>query len=388
MEKKSLISTLLSLRLTYYRVSILERLWRFKLLMFFVLAMVVPTVAFMLQVVQAASTGLMNGAYLVGLLIFQLLAMIWVGSQYDCLKLNDVEDYLKTLNVSDAEFFVIELLFCLVVNLPFIAFLMVGFFSLIGKSFLLLSLAHFIYLLTTLLYLSVCLIYSRGFLVILLVLMNLIFVYFEGVISCLLLSLFLGAVSYFIVIKRQYLPLQIGILNPMAKLNLSRFFPNVYLNLKSLFVWNKIYTACVLGVNLLIIFILVSYTLAEGEIIHSKISFLLAIVSIMFFCSLLTYKLSETRRYYGAYFSVFYNKFHYYWFDLGAIYPIVFLHFVVMILVGSYLGFNILMMLKAMIIALVSILIFISLNRRFSFHGPVLSLLSLASILIISRGLV
>ena len=105
MKRKSLVNTLLNLRLTYYRAGILERLRRFKVLIFFVLAMVVPTISVILNVVQSVSMGLIDGighsAYFTVLIIFQLFNMIWVGSQHDYLKITDVENYLKTLKISD-----------------------------------------------------------------------------------------------------------------------------------------------------------------------------------------------------------------------------------------------------------------------------------------------
>jgi hypothetical protein len=394
MKQKNLIIILLLLRLTYYRRCILERLRRFKLLIFFVLAMVVPSISFMLQVVQMASMGLMNGmehsshsACFVNFIIFQLVAMIWVSSQYQCLRISDIENYLRTLEISDIHFLLVELVFSSVINVPFVAFLMIGGLYLISKHLLLLGITHFIYLFGSLLFLSICLIFSRTVLVALLIITDWIFIYFNGSLGYLLSALILGMTGYFIVIKRTRLPLNVIHLFSISRLHLSRFSPDIYLNLKNLLVWNKVYTTCIFSINLLAIFIMISYTMTQGLIEHPHMSFLLTLNIAMFFCSLLTYKISETRQEYGDFFSIFHTRLHNYLFDFITIYVIALFNFIVMLLVGFYLDFTAVVMLKSLLIATISIVIFVSLNRQFSCYGPVISLLALAGILMSARGL-
>lgn len=393
MKSKNLINTLLLLRLAYYRASILERLRRFKLLIFFILAMTVPTVAFLLQVLQMASTNVMNGVehatYFFSLIIFQLTVTIWVGSQYECLKIADVESYLRTLKVPDFHFFMVEFLFCSVLNLPFLAFLVIGVFLSANQSVLLLEIAHFIYVFSSLLFLSMCLIFSRAVLISLLIITNLLFVYFNGLMISVLLAVILGAIMYFVLIKCVLLPIKINRFLPISKLRFSRFSPNIYLRLKTLLIWNQVYTTCIFGINWVAIFILISYILSQGmnesEPVHT--SFLVTLNLIIFFCSLLIYKLTETRKTYGVFFSVFYSRFQNYLFDLIAVYIVALCHFLALALIGFCLGFSVLVMFKCFLIATMGIIIFASLNCRFSFYGPVFSLLLLVGILVISRRL-
>ena len=303
---KNIINTLLILRLTYYRLGIFERLKRFKLLVFFILATIVPTASFMFQVIQIASTGLMreteHATYFVNVMIFQLIAMIWLGSQYDCLKIADVEHYLRTLKIPKSYFFIIEFLFSLIITLPLLSFLTIGLFFLINQHVVLLGVAHFIYLCSSLLFLSVCLIASMTILSVLLIITNLLFIYFNGLVSCILLATSLGLVGYGIVVKRFHSPIKTSYSLLIAKFRLSHFFPNLSLNLKSLLVWNVVYTACIFGVNVLLMLILIAYTLAQNPAEPMSTSFLITLNVTMFFCSLLIYKIIETRKSYGEFF--------------------------------------------------------------------------------------
>ncbi|MES2204523.1 MAG: hypothetical protein V4496_04795 [Pseudomonadota bacterium] len=390
MMKKNLSTALLVLRLTYYRVSVFERFKRFRLLMLFILAMVVPTIAFIQQILQLASISLMNGSnnavYFMNLMIFELLAMIWVGSQYECLKIPDVEGYFRTLKISNFNFLFVELMLCSIVNAPFFMFLMIGVFFLAAKNMLFLGIVHSIYLFNSILFLSICIIFSRPVLIAILLITNLVFINFNGLISCFLLSLFLWLVIYFFVVKRCYISLKLGNIFPVSQIHVSQFFPNVYLNLKTLFIWNKVYTACIFGLNLLIMAIFISYELALGSMQQSQIGFLISMGSIVYFCSLLSYKLAETRKSYGDFFSVYYNKFDYYLFDLMSIFIVSLLNLVVLSIIGLYLGASVLLILKIIFIALVCVILFFSLNRLFFTYGPVISLLAMTGILVISRG--
>jgi len=389
MKEINLIKTLLTLRLTYYRVRIFERLRRFKILLFFVLATVIPTITLLLQAVQSASLGLIHGteytAYFINLTIFQLILMIWVSSQYDCLKIPDVECYFRTLKIQYVHLLIIELIFISIINLPFIIFLLIGAFSLAAKQLILLSASHFVYLLSSIFFLSMCIIFLRSYLIALLIIANLIFVYFNGLMTSALLSAVLLLISYFFVIKHKYFPLQANRFFSFSRLHLSRFLPNIYLNLKGLFIWNKGYTVCIFGLNLLVLSIFVSYTLARVQQLH--IEFLIMLNVIMFFCALLSYKISETRQAYGSYFSMFYNRINYHFFDLFSIYMIVLFHFIVVFFIGLYLGVSLLLMLKSILISALSLTLFVIINRNLNIYGPILSLLSLVGILMVSRGL-
>ncbi|AIT63583.1 hypothetical protein [Coxiella burnetii] len=389
MKEQALMRMLLTCRLTNYKLGILERLQRFKLLSFFILAMVVPTVAFMKQLIESASMGLLQGggniAHFVYLIIFQTIVMIWVGSQYDCLRIPDVENYLRTLKISLLHFVTLEFIFISVVTLPFLIFLVVGVALLIVKQFALLGISHFIYILSSSFLISSFLIFSRPGWIILLIVSNFAFVYFNGSIGAIIFSVILILASSRMMAQK-YFSLKMNRIGLFPKNDFSKFFPNIYLNIKSLFVWNKIYTYCIIGINSLIFFIFVSYLLSDRAM-YLHISFLVTLNAIMFFCALLIYKLSETRLSYGLYFNLFYNKAQFYLFDLSSIFLIVLLHFLIIGFVNLYLGVNLGLMLKSMLIALLSLFLFIALNRKFPFYGPVLSLLTASAMLIISRGL-
>lgn len=383
-----MVKQLLIHRLTYYRTEIFERLWRFKLLIFFILAMVVPTMAFVMEIVKYVSAGLIVGSgyqfYFINLIIFQLIAMIWIGSQYDCLKIPDVEKYLRTLNISSACLFSVELIFILIINLPFIAFLILGAVSLAAKQALWLSITHLTYLTSSIIFLSICLIFSRAALVTLLLITNLSFIYFNSSVGPIIISIILLLLSYFVSINKININLKIKNIIPFSKLNISHFCPNIYLNLKSLFVWSKTYTACILGINFLALFIFVSYMLANPHTEKNYFGFLVMLNVIMYFCALLSYKLSETRHAYGSYFSLFYSQTKNYFFDLLSICIIAVLYFFITFVVGLYLGVSVLLMLKYFLIAILGVGIYMTLNRKFAFYGPILSLLGLVGILFIS----
>lgn len=390
MTNKNLLTALLALRLTYYRASVLERLKRFRLLIFFILAMVMPTIAFMQQILQLASISLVNGSnntiYFMNLMIFELLAIIWISSQYECLKISAVEDYFRTLKITNFNFLLVELMLCSIVNAPFFMFLMIGVFSFAAKNILFLGIVHSIYLFSSIFFLSICIIFSRLAPIAILLITNLVFINFNGPIPCFLLSLFLWLVVYFSVVKRCYTPLNLGNIFPVSRIHVSRFFPNVYLNLKTLFIWHKVYTACIFGLSFLIMVIFISYELALGSMQQSQIGFLISMGSIVYFCSLLNYKLSEAKKNYGEFFSSYYNKFDYYLFDLMSIFIVSLLNLVSLSIIGLYLGASVLLILKTIFTALVCVILFFSLNRLFFTYGPVTSLLSMTGILAISGG--
>lgn len=251
---------------------------------------------------------------------------------------------------------------------------------------LFLGIIHFIYLFSSILFLSICIIFSRPALLATLLMTNLAFVNFNELISCVILSLFLWSIVYFIVVKRYYVPLKFGNIFPAFYISISRFFPNIYLNLKILFLWSKVYTTCIFGLNLLLISIFISYALAQDSMQQSQLGLLISMGFIVYFCSLLSYKISETRNNYGAFFSIFYNKFNYYLFDFVSIFIISLFNLFVLALVGLCLGASIFLILKIILISLVCVILCFSLNRLFFTYGPVVSLLTTAGILVVSGG--
>ena len=385
LNKRILFPRLLGLRLSYYKASIFERLWRFKLLLFFVLAVVTPSVALAFQIICMAATAFLIGnghnPYFLSLLMLQLLGVIWVGSQFDCLKLDEIENYLKTLKITPIQAYVTEMVFCLIVNLPFILVLAVGTCFLTANQTLP-GITHFIYLVTSLLYLSICLIFSFPTQLFLLIFTNLILVTYDGITTGLALSTTLLLMCYFIINKPKYFSLTVKTMHPASKPSLSKFFPEVYLNLKTLFVWTKVYTICIFGFNLLILLGFISYALANKNINQLQAGFLIVSNIILFFCALLIYKILEARKSFGEYFRVFHNRMQSYFLDFLSISMVALFFLTLAFSIGLYFGVNFYFLVKSCLISAFSLFIFVTINRQFSFYGPILSLLCLVTILI------
>ena len=379
-----MIKTLLALRLIYYKSGILERLKRFKLLVFFILATLIPSTAIMAQFIQLGSVALINGSanisYFLDVTILQLITMIWVGSQYDCLKIRDVENYFRTLKISDKNFFVVELIFSTVILAPFIIFLLLGLYFTILKAMSVLAIAHVVYLFSSLLFISLALVFSRVSLVVLLIVFNGIFVYFPNGSVALALSAALYLASYFFIIQRRQLPFKFNTMVTLSQLPILKHCPNIALNLKSLLSWSTVYTTCIFGFNLLTLFVFVSYVLANHNAHSVHSAFLLALLPMMFLCSLLMYKLSETRHEYGTYFSLFYSKAQLFLFDVISLYVFALLNWLVIFLTGLSLCVDVMVMLKSLLIAGLCLPLFAFINHRYRSYGPVISLLILAGI--------
>ncbi len=386
----SMITKLLVLRVTYYRIEILQRLWRLKLLIFFVAAITIPTVAIFIQIIQMASSSLVigtkNNVDFINLIIFQLMAMIWIGSQCDCLKLPDIENYLRTLRISSVKFFIVELSFVSIILTPLIIFLAIGLFSLAEKQLILLSIVNIIYLTTSLVFIAICLIFSSPVLLSVLIFTNLALVYFDQPIECLLLSTVVLALSYQVV-KNNILSLKIKKILPIPQPNIAKFFPNISLNMKSLFLGKKIYTASIISLNFLTMLVFVNYGEKIFNIDQLKFGMLIMLGVITFFCSLLSYKITEVRSAYGGYFGMFYNQSNYYFFDLSSIFAIALVYYVIATIIGLYIGFGAFFIIKLVVIAMLNLLVFFAINRLFVFYGPIFSLLSLVTTLIFSRNL-
>ncbi len=384
-----LIARLLSFRLAYYRLGIIERIRRFKLLLFFVLAMIVPTAAFLFQVINSTSSAIISSPaqidYFFNILIFQLFSAIWIGSQYDCLKITDFEDYLRTLNIPYWQLCALEFIFLSIINLPFIAFLLFGSVHLFTSGFIFLSISHFIYLFTSLFFLASILIFSRPTLFILLLACNLEFALFNNPLLNILSVLLMISLAGLLTAKRLPSFLKFNCSSTAYKLYLGRHCPNIYLNLKGLFVWTKVYTSTVLAVNLLLLFSYISIIYSSGSVSHQT-AFLISANAMMYFCALLTYKLLETRKSYGDYFNLLYSRMQFLYFDLISVFLIGAINYLILSAVSVCIGLPWSTVLKVGAIAMPTLILFSAINRKFHFYGPVISLVFLFLISIFMRG--
>ena len=330
------------------------------------------------------SSTLINGSssisYFIDVTILQLITMIWVGSQYDCLKISDVEHYLRTLKISAKQFFAVELIFSAVILAPFIIFLSLGLYFTILQSVNMLAVAHAVYLLSSLLFISIVLIFSRVLLITLLMVCNAIFVCYQSSEVAIALVAVLFLASYFLIIQHRQLPCKLNTAFTLAQLPILKQFPNMVLNLKSLLSWSTVYTTCIFGLNLLTLCVFISYVLANNNAHAVHSAFLLALLPMMFCCSLLMYKLSETRGEYGAYFSLFYSKAQLFLFDVMSLYIIGFINGLIIFSMGLGLGIDVLLMLKSLLIAALTLPLFACMNHRYRSYGPVISLLLLTGI--------
>ena len=384
-----LIARLLSFRLTYYRLGVIEKIRRFKLLLFFVLAMIVPTVAFLFQVINSTSLAIISGpaqiGYFFNILIFQLFSAIWIGSQYDCLKITDFEDYLRTLNIPYWKLFSLEFIFLSIINLPFIAFLLFGSVHLFTSGFIFLSISHFIYLFISLFFLGSILVFSRPTLFILLLACNLVFVLFNNPLLNTLTVLLMISLAGILTAKKLPNFLKFNFSSIAYRLHFWRYFPNIYLNLKGLFVWTKVYTSTVLAVNLLLLFSYISIIYSSGSVNHQS-AFLISVNAMMYFCALLTYKLLETRKAYGDYFNLLYSRMQFLYFDLISVFLIGAINYLILSAVSACIGLPWATIFKVGAITMPTLILFSAINRKFHFYGPVISLVFLFVISIFMRG--
>jgi hypothetical protein len=164
------------------------------------------------------------------------------------------------------------------------------------------------------------------------------------------------------------------------KLDWFNDFPNLKLYVKSLIVHDKIYTRCIFGIMILIMMI---YVACVKHNMNADKLFFVATSFMMYFLSLLSYKLDESRRNYGIYFSKYYAKKKLYVIDLIVLLLMVSINLIFLSTLAVYFKVDLIYLLKTLLISLLILMICVGIHKKFVFSGPVYSLVSVVSVLMI-----
>lgn len=384
MSEAFLLSNLLKLRIQFYKKGVIERLQRFRLLVFFILASVVPTFGLLIAIIQVISKSLMivyeSNQYNLQISIFQLVALIWIGSQYDILMNPDFESYLNSLKMKRFQRVIIEYVFGLFVTMPFVMLLITGLYNALLQHYDTLYLARFLYLLCTLSFVSICVVFKRINYVWLLLLTNTIVSYSNLVLIDTLCGVMPLFISHKIFFCKKYLQRFIEETKNKIKMNFFYNFPNLKLYVKSLIVHDKIYTGCIFGITVLIMMI---YVACIQHDMNAEKLFLIVTGFMMYFLSLLSYKLDESRRNYGVYFSKYYSKTKLYFTDLIVLVIMASINLIALTILAVHFKVDSIYILQTLSTSLIILMACVGINKKLVFSGPVFSLAATVSVLMI-----
>lgn len=384
MNTAFLLLNLLKLRIQFYRKAVVERLLRFRLLIFFILTSVIPTFGLLKALIQVISKSLIivheASEYNLQISIFQLVALIWIGSQYDILMNPDFESYLNSLKIKRFQRVIIECLFGLFVMLPFAMLLIVGLYNALLIHYDTLYLSKFLYLLCTLCFISICIIFKKINNLWLLLLSNTMVSYSNWMCIDILCGVIPFFISHKVFFCKKYFQRFREKTKNKIQMDLLYNFPNLKLYIKSLIVYDRIYTGCIFGI---IVLIMMVYIACIQHDMNAEKLFFIATSFIMYFLSLLSYKLDESRRNYGIYFSRYYGKKKLYIIDLIVLVIIASINLIALTLLAVYFQVDLIYILKTLLTSLVILMVCVGIHKKLVFSGPVYSLVTIVSVLMI-----